>query len=284
MISSPRLHGRWHYLYKSALVITVGAWLGLFPSCETPVARPALPTSEWGDIFAYSADLSRIAVNPPASVPVTIAVVNPSYKEEESSLAMTLYRKIGKGFSASLGTDLDKVLIAKGVTTTGPFQSLDELTYSEKKDAALTLVPRVFITAEIKYDSANGEPYQRSVGITMEKAFVMHVSGWVSFIMQEPLSGEKMWIKKLELDTTEVRGTEIYGSTPIMRSDGCGGQQVVGYGNTGNLLYDGRIDAMASALKQLYPTVVYQFQKYLDPDEMVALKTKGEEIRKAKVY
>ena len=33
-----------------------------------------------------------------------------------------------------------------------------------------------------------------------ERSFVMVTSGWISFVMQEPLSGEKMWIKKLELD------------------------------------------------------------------------------------
>ncbi len=48
----------------------------------------------------------------------------------------------------------------------------------------------------------------------MEKSFVMHVSGWVSFVMQEPLSGEKMWIKRLELETTDIRGVDIYGAGP----------------------------------------------------------------------
>jgi len=46
-------------------------------------------------------------------VSVTIAVVNPAYKEEESALRNTLYSKVGKGFSTSMGTDLDKILIAR---------------------------------------------------------------------------------------------------------------------------------------------------------------------------
>ena len=112
----------------------------------------------------------------------------------------------------------------------------------------------------------------------------MHVSGWVSFVMQEPLSGEKMWIKRLDLETVEIRGVDIYGAAPIMVSNGCGGQAPSGFSNTGVLLFDGKTDALASALKQMYPTVINQFQKYLDADEMVALKAKVEEIRKAKVY
>jgi hypothetical protein len=129
-----------------------------------------------------------------------------------------------------------------------------------------------------------GTPNRRSVGMVMEKWFVMHVTGWVSFVMQEPLSGEKMWIKRLDLDNVDIKGVDIYGAAPIMVGDGCGGQTLSGYSNTGVLLFDGKTDALASALKQMYPTVIGQFQKYLDADEMVALKAKVEEIRKAKVY
>jgi hypothetical protein len=296
---------RRHHLYKSAPVLALVAWFGFFPSCATAPAGAPLPTSEWGDSYSYSVDLSGLPTRPAASVPINIAVVNPSYKEDESSLVNPLYSKIGRGFSGSLGADLDKVLIAKGMTTTGPFSSLDEITYSQKKDAVLTLAPHVFITAEIKYSGGpgapavragimtlpgagfggnQGTPNLRSIGMTMDKSFVMHVSGWVSFVMQEPLSGEKMWIKRLELDTVEISGIEVYGAAPIMQGSGCGGQAVVGYTSSGVLLYDGKTDALASALKQIYPVVISQFQKYLDADEMVALKAKVEEIRKAKVY
>ena len=123
-----------------------------------------------------------------------MAVVNPSYKDDESTLGHPNYLKIWRGFSASMGADLDKVLIAKGLTTTGPFSSLDEITYSQKKDAALTLAPKVFVTAEVQYlggsggaagadqrrmlmmgrsgaagygSGDQGTPVQRSVGIVM---------------------------------------------------------------------------------------------------------------------
>jgi hypothetical protein len=305
MKSIPGLSFRRHHWYKLAPVLALAAWFGFFPSCATPPAADPLPTSEWGDSYNYSVNLSGLPTRPAASVPINVAVVNPSYKEDESSLVNPLYSKIGRGLAGSMGADLDKVLIAKGMTTTGPFSSLDEITYSQKKDAVLTLAPHVFITAEIKYAGGpggpdpraalmsmpgaqfggnQGTPVLRSVGMTMQKSFVMHVGGWVSFVMQEPLSGEKMWIKRLELDTVETTGIEVYGAAPIMQGSGCGGQAVVGYNSSGVLLYDGKTDALASALKQIYPVVISQFQKYLDADEMVALKAKVEEIRKSKVY
>lgn len=262
----------------------LGIWLFGLPGCVPKYVPPPLPHSAWGERYAFSYE-PQAPAKPAASVPVTIAVVNPSYKVEDSILNTELYRKVGKGLSLSMGSDLDKILINKGVTTTGPFPSLDEITYSEKKDAALTLAPQVFITMEIKnvgQPRQIGNPYQ-GYQLRQDQDFVMSISGWISFIMQEPLSGEKMWIKKLEIEPVTMRGVYSTESVPQYGDDGCGGQVITGY-TTGKMLYDGRPDALANALKEMYPVVLSQFEKYIDTDELVQLKEKGKEIRASKVY
>jgi hypothetical protein len=270
--------------HQLCLLALTCAWLGILPSCAGPTNSAApLPRSAWGEKYAYNYDLSKTELKAPGSIPVNVAVVNPYYKDAESVLTNELFSSVGKGFSTSMGNDLDKILIAKGMTTTGPFPSLDEITYSEKKNAALTLAPRIFVTADIKYDSEL-QPTARDVGTTMERHFTMNITGWISFIMQEPLSGEKMWIKKLELEPVKVEGVEIYEATAQYRADGCGGSALVGYSPTNKKLYVGQTEAMAGALKKLYPVILSQFEKYLDSEEMVQLKTKGQEIRALKVY
>src|ERR1035437_3052225 len=268
------------FSYKAVPFVALAVWLGIFQSCSS-APPPPLPQSSWGDRYAYSYDLPRSAVVRPAgSVPLTIAVVNPTYKEAESALGTELFLKVGKGISASMGTDLDKILIAKGLTTTGPFPSLDELTYSEKKDASLTLAPRVFVTAEIKY-TTEAHKVER-VG-RMERDFVMNVTGWVTFIMQESLSGQKMWIKKLELDSVRKVGVVDWEGLPQYQPDTCGGRAIVGYQPVG-IVHDGRVDALASALQEMSPVVTSQFQKFIGPDAMIQLKEKVIEIRSLKVY
>jgi hypothetical protein len=282
------------FIIATALLVGVSG-------CVTPYEPPPLPQSAWGDHYAFSYQ-PKGEIKPAASVPVTIAVVNPSYKVEDSVLAAELYRKIGKGLSASMGTDLDKILITKGLTTTGPFPSLDEITYSDKKGAALTLAPQVFITMEIK-DSGPpvqiGNPWARGQGGTIARGggmvqggaslradqyFVMNVTGWITFIMQEPLSGEKMWIKKLELDPVTTQGIISTESIPQITDGGfLVGPIVSGY-TRGNMLYDGRPDALADALKQIYPVVMSQFEKYIDTDELGQLKEKAKEIRASNVF
>lgn len=283
MQTSPRMNlGK--NRHQVCLLVLLCAWLGILPSCTTSTNNAApLPSSTWGEKYAYNYDTSRMEKNAPGSIPVNVAVVNPYYRDAESVLTNALFSSVGKGFSTSMGNDLDKILIAKGMTTTGPFPSLDEITYSEKKSAALTLAPKVFISADIKYDGELS-PVARDVGTTMERGFTMNITGWISFIMQEPLSGEKMWIKKLELEPVKVDGVEIYEATAQYRADGCGGQALIGYSATPKKLYLGQTEAMAGALKQMYPVILSKFEKFLDGDEMVQLKSKGQEIRALKVY
>lgn len=268
--------------HQLTLLVALLLWLGIFPACTTTQMAPPLPTSQWGDRYAYSYNPPQQGNMPAGSVPVTVAVVNPSYRETDSALMNELYSKVARGFTSSMGTDLDKILIAKGMTTTGPYPSLDEITYSDKKNAELTLAPKIFISTEIKY--GNMQPTRRNEGLTMEREFNMSISGWVTFIMQEPLSGEKMWIKKLELEPVKVSGLEIFEAIPRYGSDGCGGHSVVGYDASEKHLYLGQTEAMAGALKQLYPVIMSKFQLFLDSDEMVQLKEKGKEIRTRKVY
>lgn len=270
------------YRHQLCIAAALLAWLGIIPSCSTPDEAASLPQSTWGGRYAYSYTPPQTASMPPGSVPVTVAVVNPSYRETDSALLNEIYSKVARGFTSSMGTDLDKILITKGMTTTGPYPSLDEVTYSDKKNAELTLAPKVFISTEIKYGDQQSTRYKE--GVTVQREFSMSISGWVTFIMQEPLSGEKMWIKKLELDPVQVSGIEIFEAIPQYSSSGCGGRAVVGYSASEKHLYYGQTEVMAEALKRLYPVIMGKFQQYLDSDEMVQLKEKGKDIRTRKVY
>ena len=123
---------------KAAIIIISSvfvAMIALLLACASQPARTylqPLPHSPWGDNYSYRYDPTE--KKPTASVPATIIVVNPMYKEiEESALRERIYSKVGKGFSASMGVDMDKIIVAKGMTSKGPYSSLEDVTYSDKK-------------------------------------------------------------------------------------------------------------------------------------------------------
>jgi hypothetical protein len=215
---------------------------------------------------------------PPASVRVNVIVVNPFYKEAESVFVDSTYSKVGKGFSKSMGVDLDKIIVSKGMTAVGPYPMLDDVTYPDKKNADITLAPRVFITTETKF----GELFQREYeGVGhWAKPFDMKISGWVAYEMREPLSGQKLWVKKLELEERQVSDVEIYEAVAL-RTDGYG--NVIQW-DQGKMRYSGREEALANALRDAYPTIMEKAWTYLNTEEILDLKGKTKEIRDRKVY
>ncbi len=253
-----------------------------------------MPQSPWSGGFVFQYRTPQVATQ---VVPISIAVVNPYYREEESAFLAPIYARVGRGLSASMGADFEKLLIAKGMTATGPFAAVDEITYSEKRGAALVFAPRLFITTKVEYlpnwrpvkDGFSRLPNGSVVDVRGEKHFEMTVTGWISFVMQEPLSGEKMWIKRLEIEPIVVKGFDAYVAYPETRVEigFWGGTTEIPTGSyliSNEMFHDGRADALATALAQVYPVVMERFWRLVEPEEMLVLQAQGAEIRKLKVY
>jgi len=256
---------------ESALVgLCLAVTLAFILACASaPTPRP-MPVSRWAGGYNYSFQVPRVIET--ASGRINIVVVQPE-RDRESALGERLNVRVSRGFSRSMGVDMDKILVAKGMTTIGPYATLDDVTFPDKKAADLTLAPRVFINTETKLGNSYNTTYD-GVGY-VEKRFVMKIAGWVSYEMREPLSGQKMWVKRLDLDEREVKGVEIYEAVALRRDQ---------YGNVtqwqaGEVKFSGREDALGDALAAYYPEIMQRAWTYLDPSEMIELKEKTREIR-----
>jgi hypothetical protein len=289
------LAATWHI---HALFILSTVFLLACASSPEPVKvqHVPLPQSTWNGQYRYAYD-KPLPSQPAASIPVTISVCNPDYKVEESALLREAYKLVGKGWSASMGVDFDKVLIAKGMTTKGPFPGLDEITYADKKGSDLALTPKVFINTEVKYiggrsleGGATSQPGQKIYMGEYEpgkhwgmKEYEVTVTGWFVFVLQEPLSTEKMWIKRLELEEYKERGMECYEAEP----SGYMQKNVfyqTGWSVSDRLIMDQKADSVANALKKYYPSIIDKLQTYIDINELTEMKEKVAEIRRLKRY
>lgn len=264
-----------------------------------PVMRP-LPVSPWGGRFRYRANL-ELKAETPGSVAVTVAVVRPKYlRVEGSALTKRRYRKVASGFATSMGVDQERILMAKGLKVKGPFPSFEEMTYSDKNTADLALAPTLFIEIDYKLVGLPLQSGARSDPKTpvyvgeyepgkhwMMRAYEMVVSGWISFVLHEPLSGVKLWIKKLDLDEVRLRGVIAYmanSQAPPAPPAAAGATSEslppppVSW-TQGDLLYDGRPDSVATALKTYYGFSLQKLAQYIDPQELLALQPKIQEIR-----
>jgi hypothetical protein len=223
----------------------------------------------------------------PASVRFTVAIVEPAYKEAISQT----YSRVVKSFSGSIGTGLDQILVAKGMTTKGPYTSLDELPYPDKKNSNLTLTETVFIQAVEQADSKGARGYAQSSNtyytnsqgrnvlceVTSGK---LTVDVWLTFELREPLSNEKMWIKRLDLGTME-RSYQV-GVEKYMYQDP--GNPWVQQWRLGEEQFNTKPDALAGILNEAYPKIMNSAWIYLNTEELLKLNEKVTEIRQLKRY
>lgn len=114
------------------------------------------------------------------------------------------------------------------------------------------------------------------------KNATVKVDGWIVLTMREPLSSEKIWIKKIEVNERGPKFVKVYAAL-VDLGPKPGYKYVHAYG-PGGILYDGRIDAVADIMKEMYPDIMQTAWRYIDTDEILVLKEKAEEIRKLKRY
>lgn len=263
---------------KASAILLIGliSTVGFIVACASTQQPTPFPASRWNENYSYTYDPPQRAR--PASVPVNVIVVNPFYREPETVFADPRYAKVGRGFSKSMGVDLDKIIVAKGMTAVGPYATLADVVYPDKKGADLTLAPRVFLMADSKFGDSIQREYE-GVGHVV-KPFTMKISGFISYEMHEPLSGQKMWVKKLDLDDRQITDVEIYEAVAV-RKDQYG--KVLQWGE-GRLKYSGREEALANALRDYYPIIMDKAWTYLNTEEIIDLKGKTKELRDRKVY
>jgi|RhiMetdeSRZDD1v2_1073273.scaffolds.fasta_scaffold409638_2 hypothetical protein len=154
-----------------------------------------------------------------------------------------------QGFLDSSKVDLEKVFIAKGIKTMGPFANIGEMTFSGKRDATFALAPEIHLAL----DQSGGEEGNLSVG------------GWFSLILIEPLSGQKIWAKKLELEAQSmpyvVKTTIKFG---FFLQD---------------VTTDNRADVAAKLLSQFYQGLMEKIWQHADPEEFATLIPQTAELK-----
>jgi hypothetical protein len=257
----------------SCIIVITGL---IIVACVPEYSYKSMPTILSSYTFT---DYTIPEVKPPGSVNLTVAVVEPYYKERIGSE----YSSVTKSFSSSVGAGLDQILVAKGFTTKGPYGSLDEVPFPDKKASNLTLTQTVFMLATDKGLVTNAyEYFDRGDGAPIN-AYVetrrLAVEVWIAFEMREPLSAEKMWIKKLDLGVFE-EDYQVATRSYFHQQDPWAPVQR----RSGEVLFNTKADVFAGVLSKIYPKVMQSAWVYLNAEEMHTLDEKGKEIRQLKRY
>jgi hypothetical protein len=170
-------------------------------------------------------------------------------------------------FLDSIQTDLQRTLLARGFAVTGPFETFDIMTFPEKKDAPLALVPEFVLTVDERYAS---EYHSESGDLTRFNG-TMVVSGFARFTMIEPISEQKIWVKKVDIpsQSAPIDVDLLYTSGQL---------------NQFHTNKDNRVATFVGLLNTTYPEVMKKFWNYLNPEEIEMMRKASTDARARKAF
>lgn len=241
-------------------------WLLACAAAQPP--RPPLPPPT----YSFNYEPPKEPVRP---VNVTLALVRPSYEPLPAGASPQAWRQwpVVTQYLQSMGGDFQRMLIAKGFRLTGPFEELNLMTYPDKQTANLTLTPRVYLNVESRVVSTDENAPTALSGTAVGS---LTVNSWITFELLEPLSGEKMWIKKLTLQPNQEQYTYDYRVIRVSE----GGRTVTRVERSNN----NSQHVVARVLEGHYATVMGTAWNYFNADEVSAIKKMSDEIREKKRF
>jgi hypothetical protein len=234
----------------------------LLGACASAPPQPTQPPYE--PKFTYSVPKATDKID------VTVGIVAPQFsgdgiayfKEQRDD-------EVVKGLLRGMRTSFAELLVAKGFNTSGPFDALDIMTFPEKRGADFILYPEFDIDSGYKISNVRTE-VKTDILFGNKAMVVCDVSlaprGSISLIVQEPLSKEKMWVKRLDL---AVERATFSASNQVCEKQGVTREIA---------------NAWAKAHEQVFVTVMDSLNKYVNGEEFQTLKRQSAELRAKKAY
>lgn len=234
-------------------------------------AAPAAPEKP-----VYQPNFSYAVADSGHKVDITLGIVAPQYSGDGVEWwKQNRADSISAAMARSLRTSFTELFTAKGFNAAGPFDSVDEMTFPEKKGCDFVLYPDFDIQIAMQTrGGVQAQPKQEtkifSFGPSASPASCsakLVMSGTVLLTVKEPLSGEKIWIKKV--DISQPDRTLDFTDTDCIVADGT---------------LRGARDAWAKANEDVYQTVMKSLDRYVSAELFKDFQRQSQELRAKKVY
>lgn len=205
----------------------------------------------------------------PGSAKMLLAFVKPYYANDFTSGNGELFRS----FRDAIGNDAEELIIAKGFTMKGPYETFDEMVFEDKKQTDMA------IQIEIAPRFTSQEGSWKAGGAVLGYGAVSYTySGKVSLVGKiningmEPLTGQKIWAKSVSIPNIENIPIKTSGryNRPI---DGA------------ELINDpGVYNEVGKALMTQYKGIMEKIEAHFTAEEFNSLKGQIKELKAKKGY
>ncbi len=230
-------------------------------------------------LFYASISGSKEAAKPPTLVPmkfdystpgvgvtksndIKFALINPRFVTSFEQSKIDPY----KTFANSMGDDFVEMLTARGYPYVGPYNTIDDMVYSEKQTTDLVLEVEVDLqfTGNAIKQTSDYEILTSRTNYYYIYNGDMNLSGKITMIFSEPFTKTKVWVKSVSTEpiTFFLDSQYKYKSKDIPVTDP----------KVWNTLVE--------ILQKIYENVISTSWKYLEPEELKVKKSESLEIKK----
>lgn len=252
-------------IYKKIIFsVLVSLMILLFISC----ASSTIGTEKEYYTPSYSWDPPETA-NQSDTNKITFSVIGANYATNANWVNISLFQRLVE----SISKNFEELMIAKGFNIKGPFRSYNEMTFPDKKGSDLGIMPDIELNMDLsRFTVRTKEPPLYSLS---KKPLYYHkgtitLSGRVSIVVIEPITGEKMWTKVIDLQPMNVECSST--DATLEYPSGINFNDI----NINNPL--------ARAVEKYYNNILNTAWKYINNEEMQIARKQSLEVRSRKVY
>lgn len=212
----------------------------------------------------------RFSTSSPSSnkFDVTIGLVEPAFVGDGEAFAKE--NRAAQPFRSwvkSITTSFNELLVAKGMAVVGPFTDVEGLTFPEKRSMSFAIYPVIDFTAGFRVENVRPEKAGIFGGVIVVCDAVLEPVGQIQLVAEEPLSRQKLWIKRLDISEQAQRfrmeGNESCANKKVTRE-----------------VYD----AWMRIYESVYTSMMRTLDRHVTSEEFVALKREADLLKERKSY
>lgn len=175
-------------------------------------------------------------------------------------------KKYKSRFVSSFNATMFEILSKKGFLTKGPFETFDDITYAEKKQIYLTIIPHFnfSLNRQVIKNKCNTE--------LCHEEGILQLGGSVDLKVIEPLTKQAILNKRINLSDFNIEESYTYDIANI-EDDGYTNKYDFKYDYyTPNQLKNDFDLAMTNVINNFYKKAFEKIQKYISRDELIDQK------------
>lgn len=213
---------------------------------------------------------------------LTVAIVSPEFAKnavaQEPQRTMFIFDGSYKGrLTSAIQSTIEELISKRGFTTKGPFATLDDMNYGDKKSVYLISTPKLTINID------NHTISQSCAGMVCTEKGTIQISGELIFKLIEPLTGQSMMTKRIDL-TSLTSPKEYIKQQQNNRVEQASLGGMIAKANAPESLQDNTDLVSAEAVNEYYQKAMSKLDVMLSREELLSFQADIAQLKTLKRF